>query len=249
MKNSDQYVYGKHPVEELLNRNPEKISKIFVRDNLKQGAVRLILTLCSQNKIPVVHVPGKKLQELVGAVNDQGIVAQTSVISYLEFEDWIDEQLDLKINPILLLMDEIEDPHNFGAILRTAAATGVDAVIIPKHRQTPVTATVYKTSAGTAGLIPIIRVTNLNQAILKLKDTGFWIVGMDQNAKTTFWDQDFDMPIAIVVGSEGKGIREKTLKHCDFTVKIPMKNRVESLNASVSASLICYEIIRKRLIQ
>lgn len=246
MESGDQYVYGKHPVEDILQRHPDKVSKIYLRENLKPASIHQIESLSSQNRIPVVRVPGKKLNELVGPVNDQGIVAQISEVSYIELEDWLSGDLDIQANPVILLLDEIEDPHNFGAILRTAAAADVDAVIVPKHRQTPVNATVFKTSAGTAGLIPIIRVTNLNQTIMKLKDYGFWVTGLDQLATNTLWEQNFDMPIAVVVGSEGKGIREKTLKHCDFTIRIPMSNGVESLNASVSVSLLCYEIARKR---
>ncbi len=246
MESGDQYIYGKHPVEDLLQRHPEKVSKIYIRENIKPASIYKIESLSSQNKIPVTHVPGRKLQELVGSVNDQGIVAQISAVGYIELEDWLDNGIDTSTNPVVLLLDEIEDPHNFGAILRTSAAANVDAVIVPKHRQTPVNATVFKTSAGTAGLVPIIRVTNLNQTIMKLKDYGFWVTGLDQLATNTLWEQDFDMPIAVVVGSEGKGIREKTLKHCDFTVRIPMSNGVESLNASVSVSLLCYEIARKK---
>lgn len=246
MESGNQYIYGKHPVEDLLQRHPEKISKIYIRENIKPGFIHQIETLSSENKIPVMRVPGRKLQELAGSVNDQGIIAQISAVGYEDLEDWLLEKADMSTNPVVLLLDEIEDPHNFGAILRTAAASDVDAVIVPKHRQTPVNATVFKTSAGTAGLIPIIRVTNLNQTIMKLKDHGFWVTGLEQNAERTLWEQDYDMPLAVVVGSEGKGIREKTLKHCDFTVRIPMANGVESLNASVSVSLLCYEIVRKR---
>ncbi len=246
MESADQYIYGKHPVEDLLERHPEKISKIYIRESIKYATIYQIESLSSQNKIPVTRVPGKKLMELVGPVNDQGIVAQISAVGYIELEDWLENGIDTNTNPLVLLLDEIEDPHNFGAILRTAAAAGVDAVIVPKHRQTPVNSTVFKTSAGTAGIVPIIRVTNLNQTIMKLKDHGFWITGLDQLATNTLWEQNFDMPIAVVVGSEGNGIREKTLKHCDFTVRIPMSNGVESLNASVSASLLCYEIARKK---
>lgn len=240
----DLLLFGRKPVEEALKNNPEKIDKIYIRDSAG-GGLHQIITMASDHRIPVQKVPGNKLNELVGAVNDQGVVAQMSAVQYVEFEDWI-ENVQTAENPSILILDELEDVSNFGAILRTAAASGINAVIVPKHRQAPVNATVFKTSAGTAGKVPIIRVVNINQTIAKLKDLGFWIVGLDQNSKSDLWKQDLIMPLGIIVGSEGKGIREKTLSHCDFTVKLPMANQVESLNASVSAALICYEVVRQK---
>lgn len=241
----DLLLFGRNPVEEQLTINPEKIEKIYIRDSAGSGLARII-ALASDSRIPVQRVPGKKLSELVGAVNDQGVVAQMSSIAYLELEDWL-ETTEVASNPVVILLDEIEDVANFGAILRTAAASGVTAVIVPKHRQAPVNATVFKTSAGTAGRVPIVRVVNLNQSIARLKEAGFWIAGLDQQAKTMLWQQDLRMPLGIVLGSEGKGIRQKTLEHCDFTVQLPMVNQVESLNASVSAALVCYEVVRQKL--
>jgi len=239
----NQLVFGRNPVEELLLHDPDKVEKIYLRDNAG-GGLGKIIALASENRIPLQRVPGKKLFELAGAVNDQGVVAQVSMVSYMELEDWL-LQVSVATNPVVLVMDEIEDVSNFGAILRTAAAAGVQAVIVPKHRQAPVNATVFKTSAGTAGRIPIIRVTNTNQSLQKLKDAGFWVAGLDQHAETPLWKQNLILPLAVIVGSEGKGIRRKTLEHCDFTVSLPMANRVESLNASVSAALLCYEIVRQ----
>jgi len=240
----DLLLFGRNPVEEQLMINPEKIEKIYIKDSAGGGLAKII-ALASENRIPVQRVPGKKLHDMVGPVNDQGVVAQMSAIAYLELEDWLDET-DPKSNPVVIILDEIEDVANFGAILRTAAACDVSAVIVPKHRQAPVNATVFKTSAGTAGRIPIIRVINLNQSIARLKDAGFWIAGLDQQAKATLWQQDLLMPLGIVLGSEGKGIRQKTLEHCDFSVRLPMENQVESLNASVTAALVCYEVVRQR---
>ncbi|MEX1136376.1 MAG: 23S rRNA (guanosine(2251)-2'-O)-methyltransferase RlmB [Balneolales bacterium] len=241
----DEFIYGRNALKELLERSPETVAKIYVKTGIRGDSVDAIFNLSSAHKIPLQQVPGKKLNDLVGAVNDQGVVAQVSSRSYLELDEWL-EVVNMQENPFVLMLDEIEDPHNFGAILRTAAACGVAGVIVPKHRQAPVNATVYKTSAGAADLVNLIRVVNLNQTILKMKEAGFWICGLDQNAKTVYWQQKFDMPVALVVGSEGRGIRKKTLEHCDFTVSIPMKKGVESLNASVSTALICYEVERQR---
>lgn len=242
---SNIYIYGKNPVSEALKNEPERMDKIYVRDSLKDSSISEIFSLASNNRIPINHVPGSKLYELVGKVNDQGVVALMSAISYQDFGEWL-SGIDLATYPGILLLDEIEDPQNLGAILRTAAAAGINAVLVPKHRQAPVNATVFKTSAGTAGRIPIVRVGNLNQCIMELKETGFWIVGLSADGNTALWDLQVDRPLAFVIGNEGSGIRKKTLEHCDYQISIPMQNKVESLNASVSAALIAYEWRRKK---
>lgn len=246
MDESNEFIYGRNPVEELLKNRADEVEKIYINRKLNKQTFSTILSLASDNRVPVAEVPGSKLYELVGKVNDQGIVAAISQIQYEEFEDWL-ERIEPNQNTGILLLDEIEDPHNFGAILRTAAASGMDAVIVPKHRQAPVSAAAYKTSAGTAGRIPIVRAVNLNQAILKLKDNKFWIAGLDMHGDSLLWEQTFDVPMAFVIGNEGRGMRQKTGEHCDFLLSIPMYNGVESLNASVSAALVCYEWRRQKL--
>ncbi|HLR24309.1 MAG TPA: 23S rRNA (guanosine(2251)-2'-O)-methyltransferase RlmB [Fodinibius sp.] len=243
--NANIYIYGRNPLREALNTEAERVEKIFVRDSLRDAQLAEIFNLASQHRIPISHVPGAKLYELVGSVNDQGVAALMSAVSYYDFGQWLDG-IDTSSYPAVLLLDGIEDPGNLGAILRTAAAAGIAAVLVPKHGQAPVNATVYKTSAGTAGRIPIVRAGNLNQAIMKLKDAGFWIGGLDMNGDTNLWDLQVDRPLAFVIGSEGSGIRQKTLEHCDYNFRIEMENRVESLNASVSSALLCYEWKRKQ---
>lgn len=239
------YIYGRNTIREALENDTDRVEKIFVRNSVRDSNISEIFDLASQHNIPISHVPGKKLYEMVGGVNDQGIVAIMSEVGYLDFGEWLDS-VDTSEYPGILLLDEIQDPHNFGAILRTAAAAGIDAVLVPKHRQAPVNAAVQKTSAGTAGRIPIVRAGNLNQAILTLKDEGFWIGGLDMDGDQKLWDLEVDRPLAFVVGSEGSGISKKTLEHCDYRFNIPMENNVESLNASVSAALMCYEWKRKK---
>ncbi len=238
------YVYGRNSIEEALRNEAERMQKIFVRDSLHDSQLSEIFNLASQHRIPISHVPGSKLNDLVGSVNDQGIVALMSQISYQDFGNWLDT-VDTSDYPAVLLLDEIEDPGNLGAMLRTAAAAGISAVLVPKHRQAPINATVHKTSAGTAGRIPIVRVGNLNQSIMKLKDEGFWIGGLDMEGDQELWDLEVDRPMSFVVGNEGSGISQKTLEHCDYKFRIPMENNVESLNTSVSAALMCYEWRRK----
>lgn len=246
MQNSNQFIFGKKPVEEQLTSTPEKIDKIYLKRDMVGSFVTKIRSIASENRIPIVEVPGNKLFDLVGKVNDQGVVASIAQAEYEEFEDWL-ENITPDKDMAILLLDEIEDPHNFGAILRTAAAAGIHAIIVPKHRQAPVNATVFKTSAGTAGRIPIVRAVNLNQAILALKENSFWIAGLDQDGDSLLWDQTFDVPMAFVIGNEGRGMRKKTGEHCDFLLSLPMMNNVESLNASVSAALVCYEWRRQKM--
>jgi len=243
--NADLYIYGRNPIKEALTHEAEQIEKIYVRNSLRDSQLSDIFSLASQHRIPISHVPGSKLYSLVGGVNDQGIVALMSTVSYLDFEVWLDD-VDTSDYPAVLLLDEIEDPHNFGAMLRTAAAAGISAVLVPKHRRAPVNAAVYKTSAGTAGRIPVVRTGNLNQAVLKLKDAGFWIGGLDMEGNQDLWELEVDRPLVFIVGSESSGIRPKTLEHCDYRIRIAMENQVESLNASVSTALLCYEWKRKR---
>ena len=245
MSNTDNFfIYGRNPVEETLNNRPHEVDKIFVKNNIKASTYQDIKELAYQNEVPLVKVPGAKIYGLVGKVNDQGFVAQISAAKYTKFYDWA-ETLILSQNPAVLLLHGLEDPHNFGAILRSAAAAGIEAVIIPMQNQAPVNATVFKTSAGTAGRIPIIRVHNLNQGIKDLKATGFDIVGLDGSANKEIWEVDLDRPIAFMIGNEGEGILPENLKRCDTLVKIPMENDVESLNASVSAALVSYEWKRR----
>lgn len=240
---NETYIYGRNPVEEQLNHRPDHVVKLFVRDNLKGAKVNKLLQTAREHRIPVQRIPGKKLYDLVGSVNDQGVVAQISAVTHLELQDWLD-QIDIAANPAVLLLDEIEDPQNFGAIIRSAVASGISGIIIGKHRQAPVNPAVIKTAAGSIQHIPIIRVTNINQSLLTLKDEGFWVMGLDQDGEHPFWEAQYDIPLCFVLGSEEKGIRKKTKEHCDFTVHIPMAGPTESLNVSVSSALLCYERLR-----
>lgn len=244
-KSDNFFIYGKNPVAEALQNRPDEIDKVFVKNSLKPASYQDIKDLAFGNEVSLVKVPGTKIYNLVGKVNDQGFVAQISAAKYTPFFDWVETLVPSK-NPAVLLLHGIEDPHNFGAILRSAAAAGIEAVIIPMQNQAPVNATVFKTSAGTAGRIPIIRIHNLNQGIKDLKATGFSIVGLDGSAKQTIWESDLDKPIAFMIGSEGEGIHHSNLKRCDSLVNIPMEHKVESLNASVSAALVSYEWMRRK---
>jgi 23S rRNA (guanosine2251-2'-O)-methyltransferase len=245
-KTDNIYIYGRNPIIEALINRPNEVEKVFIKNSIQLNSIDGLADLISKNSIPVSKVPQIKIQNLVGRVNDQGIVALLSQISYTNFFDWISE-LDLQSNPAVVLLDGIEDPYNFGAILRSAVAAGISAVLVPTQKQAPVNATVFKTSSGTAGRIPIIRVHDINQGIKDLELAGFKIYGLDGNSKRSFWETEFNTPTAFLIGNEGEGIDRKILKKTSETLRIPMVNNVESLNASVSAALICYEWARKRI--
>lgn len=239
------YIYGRNTVEEALNDDSTTVEKLFVRESVNKKNFGSILDLASSQKIPVGYVPGKKLYEMVGSVQDQGIVALIAEVDYLDLDEWL-EKMKLIQNPALLMVDGVEDPHNLGAIIRSAAASGIHGVFLPKHGSSPITPAVHKTAAGNVGKVHVVRGGNLNQAILELKNHNYWIAGLDMNGDNHLWQQTMEMPLAIIIGGENKGLRPSTRKHCDFVVTIPLSNQVESLNASVAASLVCFEWKRQQ---
>ena len=255
MKNKGDsfYIYGKKPVEEQLMRNPENVMRVFISDKMakKDGGFQALREFAKEKRIPINPVTKAKIQDYVGDVNDQGVIALLKRPEYEEFDDWF-ETLDLEAYPAILILDHIEDTHNFGALLRTAAAAGMAGVIVSKDRQAPINGVVYKTSAGALTQVPVVRVSNINQTIAKLKENKFWIAAVDidpacrqagKNAKndTSLWSQTFDTPMGFILGAEGKGVHEKTLEHSDFVISIPMENDIESLNVSVAGAVVMYE--------
>lgn len=238
------YIYGKKPVEEQLMRNPKNVMRIFISDAVSGTSQEftLLKQYAKENKIPFNSISKHKMKEYVGDVNTQGILALVKKYEYIEYAEWL-ETVDIETNPAVLILDGIEDTHNYGAILRTAAAVGVSAVIVAKDRQAPINGTVFKTSAGAALVVPIVQVSNINQTIKKLQDERFWVaaIDMDETGKNTIWNQTYDTPMAFIVGAEGKGIAEKTKEHSDFVISIPMEHQVESLNVSVAAAVTLYE--------
>ena len=238
------YIYGKKPVEEQLMRNPENVLRVFVSDSMKKndGGLQELRAYVRDHKIPLNAISRNKIKEYVGDVTDQGVIALINRPEYEEFDTWF-ETVDLDTNPAVVILDHVEDMHNFGAILRTAAAAGVAGVIVAKDHQAPINGVTYKTSAGAVTRIPVIRVSNINQVIKKLKDQRFWIaaVDMDESRQTSIWDQTYDTPMAFILGGEGKGVSEKTREHADFVISIPMENGIESLNVSVAAAIVLYD--------
>ncbi|MCA9353078.1 23S rRNA (guanosine(2251)-2'-O)-methyltransferase RlmB [Patescibacteria group bacterium] len=245
-KGDSFYIYGKKPVEEQLMRNPANVMRLFISDAIskKEGGFQELRKFAKDHSIPINPVTRNKIQDYVGDVNDQGVIALLRQPEYIDFDEWF-VTIDVDALPGVIVLDHIEDVHNFGALLRTAAAAGIAGVIVSKDRQAPINGTVYKTSAGAVGTIPVVRVSNISQVIEKLKENKFWVaaVDMDEQAvgNTDLWSQEFDTPMAFVLGAEGKGISQKTREHADFVISIPMEKNIESLNVSVAGAVVMYE--------
>lgn len=241
----EELLYGKNPVLEAL-RAKRPINKLLVARGSNQGFLKEIVALSKEHNILLQYVDKKQLDLMTGGEVHQGILAYTAAKKYADWEDIYQEAEDKGETPLFIILDSVEDPHNLGAILRTADAAGVHCVIIPKHRSVSLTSGVAKASAGAIEYVPVARVTNLTQTIEQLKKRGCWIVGADESAGKTCFATDLTGPAAIVMGGESRGLGELVKKKCDLLVAIPMKGHVNSLNVSVAASIIIYEIIRQR---
>jgi len=245
-KPSSIYIYGKHAVSETLMARPGLVRGIYVVGSVKHIGFEDLRDLAQNAKISINAVSEKFIEQKVGkGARHQSVVAELSSFPYTYIDEWIGT-LDMNDMPACLLLDEVKDVHNVGAMIRTAAAAGMKGVLLPEHRQAPVTSTVFHTSAGTVLSIPIVRVGNVNQALEKLKKSGFWSYGLAMEGEKDLFEYEHDSPAVFVVGSEGKGLRPATEALCDFRVSIPMNEQVESLNASVSGALMMYEYMRKR---
>ncbi|MED1672691.1 23S rRNA (guanosine(2251)-2'-O)-methyltransferase RlmB [Pallidibacillus thermolactis] len=243
MKNN--YVIGKSPVLEAIKANRD-INKIWIGEGSQKGAMQPIIKAAKERKIIIQFVPKNKLDEMVEG-NHQGVIAQVSAYRYFDLDELFIRARERDEEPFFLILDEIEDPHNLGSIMRTADASGVHGIIIPKRRSVGLTPTVAKTSTGAIEHIPVVRVTNIARTIDELKEKGVWIAGTDAKGTMDYREIDGTMPIALIIGSEGKGIGRLHREKCDFLLRLPMRGHVTSLNASVAAALLMYEIYRKRV--
>lgn len=241
----EEWISGKNAVLEALKAGRD-INKIWLAEGTGKAQTLAVQEAAKEKGVLVQSAPRKKLDDLSGNQKHQGIVASVAAYSYAEMEDLFAKAERAGEDPFFLILDEIEDPHNLGSILRTADAAGVHGVIIPKRRSVSLTQTVAKTSTGAIEHIPVARVTNLVRTMKELKDRGVWIAGTDASANEDYRQMQADMPLALVIGSEGKGISRLVKETCDFLVEIPMKGHVTSLNASVAASLLIYEVYRSR---
>ena len=242
MENNDM-VYGVHAVTEALQANTG--NKLYIQDDLRGKKLDQIKALAQEKKVSISWTPKKTLNEMTEGAVHQGFVLRVSAFAYAELSQILATTADME-NPLLLILDGLTDPHNFGAILRTADATNVAGVIIPKHRSVGVTPVVVKTSTGAVEHVPIARVTNLSQTLETLKEAGYWVFGTDMDG-TPVHKWNTAGKVALIIGNEGRGISSNIKKQVDEMITIPMDGHVQSLNASVAAAVLMYEVFRNRL--
>ena len=244
-KPSTNIIAGRNPVIEAL-RAGTIIEKIVILGGVKGGIIEKIKQMAKRNRVPVIEVGKQKFRDLVSDTTTQGVVAIVGTKAYVELDTILDAARERNEAPFIVIFDEIEDPHNLGALIRTAECTGAHGAIIPKHHAASVNQTVAKTSAGASEHLPIAKVVNIATTLDELKEKGLWIVGADSAADRLYTQVDLTMPVALVIGNEGKGIRELVKSKCDYLVKIPLFGKIESLNASVAGAIVMFEVVRRR---
>lgn len=238
------YIVGRNPILEAL-KSEREIEKIFVSKGELKGSINKIIGMAKDKKIPIQYVDRNKLDSISEGTPHQGVAAIVTSYKYCSVDDILDKAKKIGEDPFIVILDEIEDPHNLGSIIRTAECGGVHGIIIPKRRSASVTQTVVKASAGAVEHMLISKVNNITKTILELKEKGLWIYGADMAGEEYYFEKDFKGPKALVVGSEGKGITRLVKENCDFLVKIPMLGKISSLNASNAASILIYEVVRE----
>lgn len=245
MNEEKTLIAGRNPVMEALKSDTD-INSIMIAKGSREGVIKAIIAKAKKKGIPVKEVSPVKLDSLIPAKNHQGVVANISPAKFVAVRDILKIASDKGEDPFIIILDGIEDVHNFGAIARTAEACGAHGIIIQKHRAAPVTAMAVKASAGALMHIAIARVTNISAAIKQLKDKGLWIAGTDMSGESAYYDANLKGPIGVVIGSEGKGMSRLVKENCDFNVRIPMAGKMSSLNASNAAAIVMSEVLRQR---
>lgn len=242
---SDQ-IEGRNSVLELLESGKD-INKIFIEKGEKHGSINKIIGIAKDRKIVIVEVDRNKLNQMAQTENPQGVIAIVPPFNYCEVDDILNEAKSKNEAPFILILDGIEDPHNLGAIIRTAETAGVHGIIIPKRRACSVNSTVYKVASGAVEHVKIARVNNLNDEIKYLKSKDVWIYGTAIEATKYYYEENLKGAVALVIGNEGEGISRLVRENCDILLKIPMKGHITSLNASVSSGIVMYEVVKQRM--
>ncbi len=238
-------IEGRNAVLEAL-RSGKPMDKLYVLDGCQDGPIRTIVREAKKHDVILQFVTKERLNQLSETGKHQGVIAHAAAYEYAQVEDMLELAKSRGEDPFIFLLDNIEDPHNLGAIIRTANLAGAHGVIIPKRRAVGLTATVARTSAGALNYTPVARVTNLKKTVEDLKKQGLWFVCADMDG-TVMYDLDLKGPIGLVIGNEGEGVSRLMKENCDFVAGIPMKGDIDSLNASVAAGVLAYEIVRQRL--
>ncbi len=245
MRYQESVIEGRNAVTEAL-RSDRPMDRIYIQDGCQDGAISTIKREAKKRDVQVRFVAKERLDQMSQTGRHQGVIAYVAAYEYADVSDILQLARDKGEDPFILLLDGIEDPHNLGAIIRTANQAGAHGVIIPKNRAASLTAIVAKTSAGALNYTPVAKVTNLARCIEDLKKEGLWFVCGDMGGEVMY-KQNLTGPIGLVIGSEGEGVSRLVKEKCDFAASIPMKGQIDSLNASVAAGVLCYEIVRQRM--
>lgn len=241
-------LFGLHPVLEALESG-RRVRQVYVATGRRDAGTEELMRAARKKGTAVVFEARERLDEWAGTRKHQGVVAVAEPARPVELEDLLaamKEAADPSWPPLLVILDEVEDPNNLGAVVRTAEAAGANGVVIPMRRAAGLTPAVAKASAGAVSHLPVVRVVNLRQAMEKIKEAGLWIFGLDASAETDYWRADWKVPAALVAGAEGKGLRPIVKEQCDQLVRMPMRGRVASLNVSVSVGIVLYDVVRQR---
>ena len=245
MEEKEDQIEGRNSVLEWI-KSGKGINKLWVQKGEKHGSIIEIINLAKKQRIVISEVDKAKLDKMSQTHNHQGVIATILEYEYYDVDDILQEAKNRNEDPFILILDQIEDPHNLGSIIRTAECSGVHGIIIPKRRSVQVNSTVNKVSAGALSYMKIARVNNLTETINYLKEKNVWIYGTDIEGTSYYDEQDYQGGVGIVIGSEGFGMSRLVKENCDFLIKIPMKGKISSLNASVSAAIVMYEIMKQR---
>lgn len=248
VSNREDLVEGRNAVIELL-KSDRTVEQIFIASGKIEGSIKKIIALAKEKDVVLKEVDRKKLDFMSETGAHQGVIAQITPFKYSSVDDILNYAKEKGEKPFIVILDELEDPHNLGSIVRTAELSGVHGIIIPKRRNVGVTGTVYKASVGAIEYMKIAKVTNINAELDRLKEEGIWIYGADINGEDYSYNTDFSGACALIIGNEGKGMSPLTKKKCDKLVKIPMVGKINSLNASVAGGIMMYEILKSRIIK
>ena len=244
---SEYKVEGRNAVIEALKNDSRTIETLYIFNNKLEGSINTIVGIAKEKKILIKEVDKRKLDGMCDGEAHQGVIAKVTPFKYSEVSDILDLAKERGEAPFIVILDEVEDPHNLGSIARTAELFGVHGIIIPKRRSASVTATVYKSSVGAIEHVKVAKVTNLNATIDALKEEGIWVYGADIRAEEYSYQVDYSGPCALIIGNEGRGISKLTVQKCDKLIKIPMVGKINSLNASVAGGIMMYEVLKGRL--
>lgn len=242
----EDLIIGRNAVMEVVKGN-RTIEALYISKGQMEGSINAIIKIAKEKKLVIKEVDRKKLDIMSGGAVHQGVIARVTPFKYSDVSDILDCAKERNEDPFIVVLDEIEDPHNLGSIIRTAELCGVHGIIIPKRRNVGITSTVYKSSVGAIEHIKVAKVTNINKTLDDLKEKGIWVYGADIKGTEYSYEVDFSGPCALIIGSEGRGISKLTLKKCDKLIKIPMVGKINSLNASVAGGIMMYEVLKGRL--